>query len=69
MFIFQKQHRQSTPVFLKVGGIDPLVAILNGKGEKPKGATGEQNNIEDKNAQLLIDHWVNFYSQILAYDL
>jgi len=37
MFIFQKQHRQSTPVFLKVGGIDPLVAILNGKGGKTKG--------------------------------
>jgi len=32
-------------VFLKVGGIAALGAILRGKGAKiPKGATGEQNN-------------------------
>ena len=40
------------PVFLKVGGIAPLGANLMGKGAK-KHQGGE-------NAQLLIDHWVNF---------
>jgi len=33
--------RTFRPVFLKVGGIAPLGAILNGKGaKKPKGAIG-----------------------------
>jgi len=39
-------------VFLKVGGIDPLGAILMGKGaKKAKGAIGDQNNI--KGAKML----------------
>jgi len=40
------------PVFLKVGGIAPLGAILNGKGAKQtKEATGGRNNI--KGAKML----------------
>jgi len=41
-------------VFLKVGGIAPLGAILNGKGaKKPKGATGGRNNI---NGAKMLNH-------------
>jgi len=45
-------------VFLKVGGIAPLGAILMGKGaKKTKGAIGGRNNTKGGgNAQLLIDH-------------
>jgi len=39
-------------VFLKVGGIAPLVAILNGKeAKKTKGVTEGRNNI--KGAKML----------------
>jgi len=48
----RKINFSSSPVFLKVSGIAPLGAILNGKGTKnPKGATGGRNN--RKGAKML----------------
>jgi len=52
---YQNKDRLSVcsgAAFLKVGGIAPLGAILNGKGAKtPKEATGGRNNI--KRAKML----------------
>ena len=59
MFVFRgylssvkANPERSNPVFLKVGGIAPLGAILNGKGaNKTKGAIGGRNNT--KGAKML----------------
>ena len=51
---------------LKVGGINPFGAILRGKGAiKPKGEIGGKQNKGGKNAQLLINRWVNFNNLVV----
>jgi len=57
------------PVFLKVGGIAPLGAILNGKvAKKTKGAIGGRNNT--KGAKML-NHYsiIEWTSVAYYYDL
>jgi len=55
----------SNPVFLKVGGIAPLGAILMGKGAKKQGGDRGRNNTNgDENARSLIDR-VIFSSLLL----
>ena len=54
-------------MFLKVGGIAPLGAILrmvSGRN-KQRGRQGAKQHQGGQNAQPLIDHWVNFSSPIL----
>jgi len=58
--------RNFRSVGLKVGGITRLVAILMGKGAiKLKGEIGRKQHKGGKNAQPLINRWVNFNSLLL----
>jgi len=53
----QVVSRSTRTVFLRVGRITPLGAILMRKGtKKSKGAIGGEKTPRGKNAQPLIDH-------------